>query len=213
MSTKIIIQRHGQSMANHMHIYAGHSDFELTDLGREQAELAAQRLKNEKIDAIYSSDLLRAMQTAEPHARLHGLSVNPDKDLRELYLGDWDGKEHTYLLEAYPYEAEFIWKNYFGLFKAPGGESAPHAAERFYNEVLRIAKVHFGKTVLITAHAAVIRLFWGKVLGVAPECLSREVPFPTNASLSCVEFDGERLNPIFYSDSSHLEGARSESLK
>ena len=62
--TRIILVRHGQSVANANLIFAGHSDFDLTDFGRAQAELLAKHLhKNEKIDAIYSSDLKRAYNT------------------------------------------------------------------------------------------------------------------------------------------------------
>ena len=213
MNTKIIIQRHGQSEANVLHIYAGHTDYELSPLGHEQARLGAEALAGERVDAIYSSDLKRAMQTAAPHAKLRSLTVNGRRELREIYLGDWEASERDYLIEKYPYEAVYIWQNFFGIFRAPNGESAPDAAERFYNEVCRIATRNFGKTVLITAHAAVIRLFWGKVCGVEPERVAREIPFPSNASFSVVEYDGERLIPISYSDDSHLSGAKSASLK
>ena len=68
MQTKVVIIRHGQSIANAQGICLGHTDWDLTDLGREQARIAAEHLKNEKIDAIYSSDLIRAYNTALPHA-------------------------------------------------------------------------------------------------------------------------------------------------
>lgn len=213
MKTRIIIQRHGQSEANVRHIYAGHSDFPLSPLGHEQARLGALALEGVKIDAIYSSDLSRAMQTAQPHAAMRGIPVTGDKNLREIYLGDWESGERDRLVREYPYEAVYIWQNFFGIFRAPNGESAPDAAERFYNEVVRIARTHPDGTVLITAHAAVIRLFWGKVCGIAPECLAREIPFPMNASFSEVVFDGERLLPVKYSDDSHLSDASAEPLK
>lgn len=200
-------------MANLNHIYAGHSDFELSELGREQARISAEHLRDERIDAVYSSSLSRAVQTASPHAELRGLKVEVSDALREMYLGDWDGAERDRLLEAYPYEAVYIWQNFFGLFRAPNGESAPAAAERFYNEVLRIARENSGKTVLIAAHAAVIRLFWGRMLGLSPERMGREVPFPDNASFSFLEYDGERLSPVRYSDSSHLKGLEQGSPK
>ena len=200
-------------MANLVHIYAGHTDFELSPLGHEQARLGAMALGGEKIDVIYSSDLARAMQTAKPHADLRGISVNPDTNLREIYLGDWEASERDALMRDYPYEAGFLWNNFFGIFRAPGGESAPDAADRFHNEVLKIAKENPGKTVLIAAHAAVIRLFWGKISGVLPECVAKEIPFPANASFSFAEFDGERIIPVKYSDDSHLNGAESDPLK
>ena len=200
-------------MANLAHIYAGHTDFELSPLGHEQARLGALALRDTEIDAIYSSDLARAMQTAKPHAEMRGIAVNPDKNLREIYLGAWEAGERDALMRDYPYEAGYLWQNFFGIFRAPGGESAPDAAQRFYSEVLKIAKDHPGKTVLIAAHAAVIRLFWGKISGVAPECVAKEIPFPANASFSFAEFDGEKILPVRYSDDSHLTGAESAPLK
>ena len=74
--TRIILIRHGQSIANFIGKFAGHSDFDLTELGHRQAELAAgYLLKNEKIDKIYASDLLRAYNTAVPTAKALGLEI------------------------------------------------------------------------------------------------------------------------------------------
>ena len=81
--TKIIIVRHGESKTNELGILVGQGDFPLTDLGLAQAEQTADALAEEQIDAVYSSDLMRAMQTATPHATRRGLAVIPDKDLRE----------------------------------------------------------------------------------------------------------------------------------
>ena len=213
MKTKIILQRHGESMANATHVYAGHSDFPLSELGMEQALLAAKALQGERIDAIYSSDLQRAVQTALPHAELHGLKINKSTGLREIYLGEWEAKSSGFLKSNYPYEAVFIWKNYFGLFKAPGGESAPDAGERFCNELLRIARENIGKTVLVTAHAAVIRLSYARLLGCDHHEISAKLPFPTNASFSILYFDGERFFPDKYSLDEHVKDFASEALK
>lgn len=205
METCIILERHGESIANTKHIYAGHSDFALSERGFEQAALAAEALASLKIDAIYSSSLKRAVETAEPHARLRGLEVRKSDDLREIFLGAWEGKHNVWLRENYPYEADFIWNNYFGLFRAPDGESAPAAAERFYTEVSRIAKENEGKTVLVVAHAAVIRLFWGKILGLAPEMVGKIVPFPTNTSFSYLEWNDGRFSAGKYSSDEHIK--------
>ena len=78
------------------------------------------------------------------------------------------------------------------------------AAERFYNEVLRIAKENIGRTVLITAHAAVIRGFWGKVTKTPPEFLAATYPYPTNASCTFLWYNGEELMPLEYSVDEHL---------
>ncbi len=212
MKTKIILQRHAESVANTLHIYAGHSDYELSALGHRQAKCAADALASERVDKIYSSDLSRTKQTAEPHAALRGIEIAFKSELREMFLGEWDGMEVNHLRESYPYEAVYLWNNFFGLVRAPGGESAPSAAERFFAEVKKIAEENCGKTVLIVAHAAVIRLFWGKMLGFGPEEIGRNVPFPANASFSTLEYGDGDFTPIEYSNAEHLKTLASELL-
>ncbi len=195
--TKIILVRHGQSIGNLKEIYLGHTDWDLSEEGYRQAEECAENIKDLKIDAIYSSPLIRAMHTAEPHAKRRGLPVNIDKDLIEINIGDWECTP-VKVLKTYP---DFIegWCKNFGTFKTPNGESIPEAAERMYNAVLRIAKENQGKTVLVTAHAAVIRSFYGKVAGVSQNELANAIPFPLNTSLTTVIFDGDKLRAVSYS--------------
>ncbi len=204
MKTKIILQRHGESEANATHVYAGQSDFPLSEKGKLQALAAARALRDEHIDVIYSSDLSRAYQTALPHAEIRGMGIIKSERLREIHIGDWEGKGRDFLLENYPYEAVYIWNNYFGIFRAPGGESAPAAAERFSNELLKIARENEGKTVLITAHAAVIRLAYGKFMGLEDFEIAKKLPFPNNASFSVLSFDGEKMLPVEYSLDEHV---------
>ncbi len=217
METKIILERHGESMANAVHVYAGHTDFPLSERGFLQAEAAAASLSDVKIDAIYSSDLARACDTALPHANMRGLSIIKSKALREIYLGEWEAAEQKFLHENYPYEARFIWNNYFGLFRAPRGESAPDAGLRFFNELVNIARSNEGKTVLVTAHAAVIRLAWGMMLGLEYHEVAKAIAFPANTSFSFASFDGEKFLPLRYSvdwqtEKELLEGLKNEYL-
>ena len=89
---KVYFVRHGQSLGNAERVLLGHCDLDLSPLGVQQAKLTAEAMKDFPIDIIYSSDLLRAYNTAKPHADLRGISVIPDKCFRECYLGDWEGK-------------------------------------------------------------------------------------------------------------------------
>ena len=205
--TKFIIIRHGQSLGNANNLYLGHTDLDLSELGYRQAQITAEHLKNEKIDAIFTSDLKRAHNTVVPHAKMRGLEVVDRCELREIYLGDWEGCAVEELLRD-EHEAFVVgWKQNFGTFTMPNGESTISAGERMYDELLRIAREMPGKTVLIGAHAAIIRAFWGKVSGYSPEKIADAVPFPTNASYSVVEFDGENFVPIEYSVDSHFDSS------
>lgn len=204
MHTKIIIIRHGESLGNLHQIMLGHTDIDLAPRGFLQADAAAEFLKNEQIDVIYSSDLIRAMHTAEPHAKIRGLSIIPSRQLRECYVGEWENVPLDEIVEKWPDLFFEGWRKSFGTFRIPGGESVQEAADRFEAEVKRIAKENLGKTVLIAAHAAVIRGFWGKITKTPPELLATTYLYPTNASCSFVHFNGEELVPLEYSVDDHL---------
>ena len=99
--TTLLVIRHGQSVANLEDKFAGFSDFDLTDLGRKQAELAAAYIKEHyKVDAVYASDLLRAYNTALPTARAFGLEINKSEALREVYAGRWEGVKYADINKA-----------------------------------------------------------------------------------------------------------------
>ena len=202
--TKIIIIRHGESLGNLNQIMLGHTDMDLAPRGFLQAEAAAEYLKDEKIDVIYSSDLVRARHTAEPHAKLRGLEVIPSEKLRECYVGEWENMALDEIVEKWPELFFEGWRKSFGTFRIPGGESVQEAALRFECEVKKIARENVGKTVLIAAHAAVIRGFWGRITKTPPELLASTYPYPTNASCSFVLYNGEELIPLAYSVDEHL---------
>lgn len=203
-NTEIILIRHGESLANAQRIYLGQTDWDLSARGKEQALIAAEHLRERQIDAIYSSDLIRAYNTALPHSEIHGLPITTSRELREINIGKWEGMKIEDMERAWPKEFCVDWLQNFGTCQVPGGESVPHLAERIYNEIFRISRENEGKTVVIACHAAAIRAFWGKVTGTPPEHVAAKIPFPTNASCTTVFFNGERLTPGQYSDDHYL---------
>lgn len=206
--TVIYLVRHGESIGNKMKIALGHTDLPLTELGVEQAEMTAKSLKDVVFDVIYSSDLKRAMQTAEPHARLRGMKVIGVEGLREMFCGEWENQPMETVIERDP-EAFYVhWRKIFGNFQMPGGESVPEAAERFYVTLRSIAEKHPGQTLLIASHAAVIRGTWGhKILGLKGEEIGSKLPFPSNASYSVLEYENGKFTPVSYSNDEHLRAA------
>ncbi len=202
--TKIIIVRHGESETNKLGILVGQGDFALTDLGLAQAEQTADALADEQIDAVYSSDLTRAMQTATPHATRRGLDVIPIKDLRETHCGDWESRPFADLQQNEPEQYFGGFRNNFMTFAFPGGETVPESGERFLQAVTRIAKENKGKTVLVASHGGVIRVFWAMICGEELATASDKIPFPTNAAYSVAYFDGERFVPHIYSCDGHI---------
>lgn len=197
---EILLERHGESLGNLNGIVLGHTDLDLTELGYRQAEACAEALLNEKIDAIYSSDLLRAYHTALPHARRRGVRVVKSERFRELYLGEWENMTWDEIKEKYKKEYFEDWLLHFATFTSPSGESVMHLAERIYSALVDVARENPGGRILVATHAAAIRALFGKILGYTPEEASSLLRFPSNTSISRVMFDGVRLLPISYSD-------------
>ena len=203
-NTLIYIIRHGESVGNLHRICLGHTDLDLTELGHMQAKKTAEALSEIDFSAIYSSDLIRAVHTAEPHALPRGLEIGKNEAFRELYFGNWENASVLMLKEKFHDEFMIGWRANFGTFTAPNGESVIEMAERMADGLKKIASMHSGEKILVTSHAAAIRALWGKISGFKPSEWADAYPFPTNASYSIVEFNGEELKPISYSNDSHL---------
>ena len=200
MKTVLYLLRHGESVANAERRFAGSMDFPLTETGIRQAQAAAERLRDVPFDAIYASDLLRAHQTAEPHAVLHGLPIRDEVGLRELFCGIWEGEKISDLEVRYPHEFLYEWRHRIGTFTPPGGESFPHLAARMRDTLTRIAEENPGKTVLIASHAAAISAFYFRyVYGYSDEEVSEKLFYPANTAHSVVEYENGVFTPISYS--------------
>lgn len=204
MKTRFILVRHGQSEGNARRIILGHTDWDLTDLGRAQAECTAAALADRNIDAVYSSDLLRAFNTVLPMARARGLDVIGDIGLREEYIGLWEGMSVEDVIEKYGDLFTVDWIHHFGTFCPPDGESIIDLAHRIMGTLSRIGEECSGKTVLIGCHAAAIRAFWGLATGIPFESLAESLPFPDNASYSEIDYEDGVFTPVSFSVSEHL---------
>ena len=202
--TTIYLIRHGESVGNLNRICLGHTDLDLTELGYKQAKCTADALSEVEISAIYSSDLVRAVHTAEPHALKRGLNITKNADFRELFFGDWENASVLMLKERFHEQFTIGWRQNFGTFTAPNGESVVEMAERMARGLKKAAAAHPGEKILVTSHAAAIRALWGKISGYKPHEWADAYPFPTNASYSVLEYDGEALVPVSYSNDSHL---------
>jgi len=207
--TVIYLIRHGQSLGNAAKVFLGHTDKDLSPLGYEQAERTAKFLENVPIDVIYSSDLMRAYNTALPHARGRGMDVIPSRSLREIYAGEWENMRVEDIINAYPTEFIDGWRENYGMFTIPGGESVIESGRRFYDAVMTIAKENEGKRILIAAHASVIRSFWGIITKTEFSELATAYQYPENASVSVAYFDGKYLIPGEYSHAAHLKDLNS----
>ena len=200
MQTLIYMIRHGESVGNQKRDFLGHTDLPITPKGEKQARAAAEYLSSIGFapDAVYASPLCRAAKTTEI-----ALSLCPSPEiiyldgLREIYAGDWEGENFDSLDERYP-EERLLWREDIGHARPTGGESVAELYGRVVSTVLKIAKENLGKTVFIGAHATPIRAIETYARGKSAD-LMREIPWPSNASLSVYRFDGERLISVAYS--------------
>lgn len=163
--TTIYLQRHGLSISNLRHICAGHSDFELCELGFKQAEAAAEVLYKYPITAIYSSDLKRAYQTASAAGRKLNLPVTQVPALREIFAGSLESRSYADLATVCKEEYDRYKADPYGC-GWPEGETARDVLARFVPAMKEIAERHDGETVLVTSHATAISIFLSEVQGV-----------------------------------------------
>ena len=211
--TTFYIVRHGESLGNATGVLLGRTDLDLSELGHRQAAATAEALRNVHFDKIYSSKLIRAYNTALPHAQLRGMDIIPDAELMEVMIGKWEGKRGEDIIKTWPDAFTPDWYKNYGTYTYPGGESNIHAAERFYNEVVRIAENNPNSCILIASHAAVIRGFWAILTGSPHEDVGLETEFPSNASYSVCEYENGRITPLQYSCDNHLAGVGITTIK
>ncbi len=206
---RLILTRHGETVANEGRRFSGHSDVALTKRGRAQARALARRLRDEPITAAYSSDLSRARETAEITLRGRDIPVQVKSGLRELSFGDWEGKTFAEVRTAWPEQIQRFLANDEG-FCAPGGEPLPVARERVIAAAEEIAARHFGETVLIAAHGGTLQLLLSHLLGMSVGNMFRLAT--GNCSVSIVELYGDRPLVTLLNDCGHTRPRRSRSI-
>jgi broad specificity phosphatase PhoE len=157
---KLIIVRHGQAEHNVHSLMVGHGDSILTDKGEEQVSLVAEKLRDEHIDAAYSSDLTRALHTAQGIMRHHPhVELNVTTALREVDMGELEGKTKAEFHSAVKKSG----KRWFEL--APkGGESMIDTRARAAEFIERLFLEQKGKTVLLVSHGGFIRALLAHIL-------------------------------------------------
>ena len=201
--TRILITRHGQTVTNREGRFCGHFETQLTPLGVRQAQALGQRLGGVHVDAVYTSDLGRAVETAA--LILQGRCITPsiDPDLRELHYGQWEGRKGGEVAKAYPEQYKLMRAEDPG-WRPPGGETIGEVRQRTFAALRRVAKAHQHQTVLIVTHGTAINCMISEALGVAPSHTFRF--HVANCGLS--EITMRRATPILslLNDTAHLVG-------
>jgi broad specificity phosphatase PhoE len=155
----LVVWRHGQTTYNVERRFQGQSDVPLDAVGLRQAAAAARHLAALRPSAIYSSDLSRASVTAEALARLTGLTVQLDKDLRERSGGSWEGLTEAEIRERFPAER--------ATWSPPDGEPALAVADRASAALERIAaSMPGGSTAVVVSHGAALGMAIARLLEI-----------------------------------------------
>jgi broad specificity phosphatase PhoE len=155
MKTRVLLVRHGQSVGNAEQRFGGHTPTPLSALGHAQAEATARALSEESVTAIYSSDLLRAVETAAPLASALGLEINTTEAFRERSVGRMEGLTFEEAARQYPDEYAALLRRDFEHVLT-GGESYRQMLDRAARALDRIIKLHNGGTIAVFSHTGTI---------------------------------------------------------
>ncbi|MCX6780867.1 MAG: histidine phosphatase family protein [Candidatus Magasanikbacteria bacterium] len=193
--------RHGITSHNERGIVQSRSDIPLSDMGREQAALAGDRLKNEKISGFYASPLSRARETAEIIAAPHNLPVTIDSSLLEIDAGDLEDKSYLDLIEFRKNKTvPFI------DFTYPNGERIIDVfarAQNFLDHVL--ANHNINDTIAVVSHGAFLRAMFSHLLKVSLEEAYVLLPTMKNTAVSIIDFNLNDTRIIELGSVTHLD--------
>ncbi len=199
--TRFLLVRHGITDFNSAKRLAGYSDVELNTAGRQQIDLLRDRLAQENIDAVYSSDLKRTMVAAQVISSPHKLEIVTCPELREMNYGQAEGLTFAEIGLLYPELAKSIESVSLKL-RFPGGESFAEFMERVNRFLDKVGGDETAKTILVVSHAGTLRLLMCRLLGIAPEHYWQ---FRIdNASLSTIETYPRGAVMSLFNDTSHL---------
>ena len=205
--TRLILIRHGESEANLKKVFAGNFDVDLTARGYAQASMTAEYVAaHYTVDKVYASDLHRAFHTGEALAKRIETTVIPDRELREIFAGEWEGRSFDDL-DAYYSETYTIWRNDIGNAAPNGGESVADLQKRVVKALSRIAVENEGKTLAVATHATPIRALLCHASGLALSEM-KSIPWVSNASLSVFRYENGVFTPEDIGYDAHLLGEK-----
>lgn len=200
--TTIYLIRHGQAEGNYYRrCHSWHNGL-LTPKGRKQLLLLERRFEGVRIDAVYSSDLYRAMSTAGAIYRPRGLTLRVDPDLREIGAGIWEDIPWGQLL----YENRECLASFLRCdpdWHIEGSERFSQVCERVQRAVERIAAAHPGQTVAAVSHGCAIRAGLSAWLGMGIEKIG-QIPLSDNTGVAKLEVENGQVKVDYYNDNSHL---------
>ena len=205
--TKIYLIRHAEAEGNIYRRAHGHYNGLVTEKGNRQIEKLTARFKDEKIDAVYSSDLTRASTTAAALSKPRSLQINLSKMLREVDLGEWEDKAWGDIEHYYPEMNRNFGFNPAG-WSVEGSESYEDVKARMSDFITEAAKRHEGETVAVFSHGFAIRAF-SCFLENIPSNETDKMPYCDNTAVGLLTYENGELKAQHHGDNSHLSNEHS----
>ena len=208
--TSIYLVRHGQTAWNREEIFRGRADVPLDETGLKQAELAGEYLKEVEIDAIYSSPLSRALETAEKIARFHNLKVQPFEGIVDMSFGNWEGHAHQEIKKN-DSETYRRWREEPHLVRLPGGESLDDVRVRSMAALNEVTKKHPGKALVLVSHRVVNKVLICGILGLDNSHFWQIRQDPT--AINLIQYRNGKYILSLMSETCHLKPLKEERVK
>lgn len=201
-ATRIIAIRHGETAWNVDTRIQGHLDIPLNDTGLWQADQAARALADEPIAAIYTSDLLRALATAQAVARTTGAPLATDTGLRERSFGYFQGRTFAEIEADLPEDAR-RWRKRDPHYTPEGGESLVTLHDRIERTVTALAQQHVGEQVVMVAHGGVLDVLYR--LATRQDIQAPRTWLLSNAAINRLLWTPDGLSLVGWADTQHLD--------
>ncbi|RLT23198.1 MAG: histidine phosphatase family protein [Chloroflexi bacterium] len=198
---QLLLIRHGETTYNAQGLIYGHAQIPLNERGQVQAHRLGQRLKQQQIHAVYSSDLIRAMHTAHAIVAHHDLQLVTDMALRELDVGEWEHKSVPDVQQQYP----TLYQQYCatpGELVYPGGESHRDLQQRVMTAVNRYVTLHQKDDIIcIVCHGGTIAAIVCAVLGLNIN-LHERIRID-NCAITTIEVTHDAMHLVCLNDNTH----------
>jgi broad specificity phosphatase PhoE len=206
-ATNVLLIRHGQSRGNAERRFGGHTPTPLSARGRNQAQATAQTLKSESVTAIYSSDLARAMETAQPLAKLTGLPINDTSAFRERSVGVMEGLTFEDAAQQHPEQYAALLRRDFE-YVLSGGESYRQLLDRSRQKLDDIIEENRGGKIAVFSHTGTICILALHLMGAldAPDLKPVWIA-SANCGIARFELRNDGfVRVLSINDTSHLAG-------
>ena len=206
--TQIIVARHGETEWNASEIFRGRRDIGLNETGIKQAEMLGNYLTDLRIEAIYSSPLKRALDTARSVAKHHSLNVNVNPGLLDFNYGAWEGLTHQAVKDKYR-ELYTRWLKEPHLVNIPEGENLGEVRERAKSLLDRVVSKHSGLVVLVS-HRVVNKVMICSMLGLENSHfwdIKQDL-----GGITVFEHESGRYKLIKHNDTSYLNQSQQHTL-